>query len=211
MAATLSTTRIQDRTAALGPGSRAVVWFHGCALNCPGCIAKEMNDSIAFTVWTPDRLAEWALCRPDIEGLTLSGGDPFDQNMDALWAFVEAVKTQSDLTLVCYTGRTLAQLRATPAGSSQDRVLGAIDILIDGPYVESLNDGSLWRGSSNQQVHFLSDRYVDWRKEVDLAKSRELEVRMKADGSFDLTGIPPAGFLDSLTMRLKERGLELTR
>ncbi len=211
MAATLSTIRIQDRTAALGPGSRAVIWFQGCALNCPGCIAKEMNESITFTVWTPDRLAEWALSRPDIEGLTLSGGDPFDQNMDALWAFVEAVKTQSDLTLVCYTGRTLAQLLATPAGSSQDRVLGAIDILIDGPYVESLNDGSLWRGSSNQKVHFLSDRYVDWRKEVDLAKSRELEVRMKADGSFDLTGIPPAGFLDSLTMRLKERGLELTR
>lgn len=210
MPATLTTVRLQDQTTALGPGKRAVIWFHGCALNCPGCIAKEMNEATSFTEWAPADLADWVLTRTDIEGVTLSGGDPLDQNAEALWEFVDTIRGKSKLTLLCYTGRTWAQLQHAPAGSLIHNILSALDVLIDGPYVETLNDGSLWRGSANQEVHFLSDHYAEWKSVVNTAKSRKLEVTMAKDGSFDVTGIPPAGFLQSLKIRLNEKGLSLT-
>jgi anaerobic ribonucleoside-triphosphate reductase activating protein len=206
----LTTVRLQDQTTALGPGKRAVIWFHGCALNCPGCIAKEMNEATSFTKWTPADLAKWVLSRPDIEGVTLSGGDPLDQNAEALWELVDTIRTKSKLTLLCYTGKTLGQLQHAPTDSFIHKILSAIDLLIDGPYVETLNNGSLWRGSANQQVHFLSDRYADWKSEVNTSKNRKLELKLAQDGAFDLTGIPPAGFLKSLQIRLKEKGLSLT-
>jgi len=207
----LRTARMQDHTAALGPGIRAVVWFHGCALNCQGCIAKEMNESSSFTAWAPTQLADRVLSVKGIEGVTLSGGDPFDQQLDALWEFMEAIKLKSDLSILSYTGRTLSHLRNDPNESAIQKILGALDILIDGPYVESLNDGSLWRGSSNQKVHFLSARYASLENMVATEKSRKLEVNLSSSGDFDLTGIPPVGFLESLQTRLLEKGLLLRR
>jgi anaerobic ribonucleoside-triphosphate reductase activating protein len=211
MRAMLRTVRMQDQTAALGPGIRAVVWFHGCALNCQGCIAKEMNESNSFTVWSPTQLAERVLSVKGIEGVTLSGGDPFDQSLEALWEFIEAIKKKSDLTILSYTGRTLSHLRSEPNESVVHKILSAIDILIDGPYVESLNDGSMWRGSSNQKVHFMSARYSNLENSVATEKSRKLQVNLNSNGDFDLTGIPPVGFLESLQARLLEKGLLLRR
>ncbi len=188
-----------------------MIWFHGCSLKCPGCIAKEMNDSVTFTSWKTTQLAKRILSIEGIEGVTLSGGDPFDQPAEALAEFIEEVRTKSRLTFVCYTGRTLWQLQHAPVESFSLRVLGALDILIDGPYVEGLNDGSLWRGSSNQRVHFLSAHYAHWESAIRTEKNRKLEFNLSADGAFDVTGIPPAGFLDSLQSRLLEKGLSLTR
>ncbi len=172
-------------------------------------MAQSMNDDPVHEAWSPTALAE-RLCRiAGIEGITLSGGDPFDQPPEALCAFTEAVRHHSDLSIMVFTGRTLAQLRRQIEPALSDRLLATIDILVDGPYVEELNDGSLWRGSSNQEIHFLSPRYALLRPLVESSRARGLEVSVRGGRELEITGIPPRGFLAGLNRQLDARGLTL--
>ena len=197
--APLRIARLQEHCAVLGPGSRAVVWFQGCSLSCPGCIAAKMNSAQPSLATTPERLAAWCLSIEGIDGLTLSGGDPFDQPLDALATFLEAVRAAAPLGVMLYTGRTLAQLRAS-RDPSMPRVLAGTDILIDGPYVEALNDGIGWRGSSNQIVHRLGQRSQGAERAA--TEPRRLELSIDAAGTVGMAGLPQRGRGSELADRL---------
>jgi anaerobic ribonucleoside-triphosphate reductase activating protein len=172
-------------------------------------MAQTMNDDDAHESWTPSALAD-RICRlGGIEGVTLSGGDPFDQPAEALCALTETIRCNSDLTIMVFTGRTMAQLRRQLPPALAERLFATIDLLVDGPYVEELNDGSLWRGSSNQEIHFLTPRYAHLRSLVASSRSRGLEVSVRNGRELDITGIPPRGFLAGLHRRLDARGLML--
>ena len=89
---------------------------------------------------------------PLLDGITLSGGEPFCQP-EALIPIAEAVKKMGK-TVFAYTGYTLEQLlelgRERPAIL---QLLRLCDTLVDGPYIESLRDLDLqFRGSSNQRI-----------------------------------------------------------
>lgn len=205
----LRVARIQEQSRALGPGTRAVVWFQGCSFDCPGCIAAEMNRSDDFELSTPGELACRILEIIGIEGVTLSGGDPFDQPLELLAEFLEELGNHSDFSVMCYTGRTLKQLRRAACAEVIERILSRVDILVDGLYVESLNDGRVWRGSSNQEIHFLSPRYHHLESSVLESRDRKLEVTVGPTHQIEITGIPPAGFMDRLRGELKSRDLSL--
>jgi len=205
----LRVARFQERSLALGPGTRAVVWFQGCSFDCPGCIAAEMNRSKDFDLTTPSNLVDRVLQISGIEGVTLSGGDPLDQPLDLLADFLEELGQRSDLSVMCYTGRTLQQLRRDGQAEMVERILRCVDILIDGLYVEAMNDGSAWRGSSNQQIHFLSPRYHHLETSVLESRDRELEVSVSRSHQIEITGIPPTNFMDRLRTQLKSRELSL--
>jgi anaerobic ribonucleoside-triphosphate reductase activating protein len=209
-AAFLTVSRFEPRTMALGPGERAVIWFHGCSFNCHGCIAAEMNASAEFAQVPVERLMRTVAAIPDIEGVTLSGGDPFDQNIESLALLLEQLRACSPLSVMCYTGRTLAQLRTGAKAAAHDRVLANVDVLVDGLYVDSLNDGRAWRGSSNQQVHFLTPRYRHLENSVSSSTDRKLEVTLDRSGRLRITGIPPSGFLGRLGQELTLRGLTIS-
>ena len=183
----------------LGPGVRCVVWFQGCSLNCRGCIAAEMNAAPPLVTTTPVALADWCGSIRGIQGVTLSGGDPFDQPLDALADFLIRLRKQTSLNVMLYTGRTLSQLRASECPDVAT-ILTLVDILIDGPYVESLNDGIGWRGSSNQRVHYLSDSSVfepDGGEE-----NRRLEVKLDAKGALSVVGLPTRGRANQFALQL---------
>ncbi len=205
----LQVSRFQERTEVLGPGTRAVIWFRGCSLRCPGCMAEAMNNDETHEAWTPQALADRVCRLHGIEGITLSGGDPFDQPLESLTAFTEAVRHNSNLSIMAFTGRTLPQLQRQIPSTLRERLLANFDVLVDGPYVEELNDGSLWRGSSNQTIHFLTPRYAYLRPHVETSHNRGLEVSIRNGREVEFTGIPPKGFLDSLTGRLAKQGLRL--
>lgn len=205
----LRIARFQDRSRALGPGTRTVIWFQGCSFDCPGCIAAEMNRSDDFELSTPVDLSVRVLRVSEIEGITLSGGDPFDQPLELLAEFLDELSRRSDLSVMCYTGRTLEQLRRDARADVIERILNRVDILVDGLYVESLNDGRVWRGSSNQQIHFLSPRYHHLEASVFESRERKLEVSVGAAREIEITGIPPAGFMERLRGELKSRDLTL--
>jgi len=104
------------------------------------------------------------------------------------------------LTVVCYTGYTLEHLRARK-DLWIDRLLGSLDLLIDGPYVREKAANLPWRGSANQRVHFLTERY---RSQESMAnESASLVEFIVGEEEFTATGIWPEGFLERLQERLR--------
>ena len=146
-----------------------------------------MNASPPESLLSAGDLAQWVVSRRDVEGLTLSGGDPFDQPLDALAEFLEQIRASSSLGVLLYTGRTLEQLTARGDGAV-GRVLSLVDILVDGPYVAALNDGLGWRGSSNQKIHVLGDRVGGYLPGQ--LSPRRIELEVSGSGEVRLTGMP---------------------
>jgi len=130
------------------------------------------------------------LATPDLDGITLSGGEPFAQ-AGALAELLQRIRKQQDFGVMAYSGYRLGQLQGkAKTDSGIARLLNGIDLLIDGRFVSHLNDGAALRGSSNQQVYAMSDRY----KADDLATSRDVEIHILEAGSM-IVGVPGAAQL----------------
>ncbi|MDE6556484.1 MAG: anaerobic ribonucleoside-triphosphate reductase activating protein [Duncaniella sp.] len=129
-----------------GPGLRTSVYLAGCDHRCPGCHNPQSWDHDGGTEMTVDEIVE-RIDREDFD-VTLTGGDPFFAPGQLL-SLLKAVKERGR-NVWCYTGYTYEQLLADPLRSP---LLEWIDVLVDGPYVESLRSVSLpFRGSSNQRL-----------------------------------------------------------
>ena len=197
--------RIKDSTAVLGPGNRVAIWFHGCTRRCPGCIASGMNGSADYARYAPEALSSRVLAVEGVEGVTISGGEPFDQNSKPMAVFLSSVRA-AGLSVMAYTGYLREELE-----SDKDKcgLLGFIDILVDGPYVEGEDHGELWRGSANQRMHFLTERYSGIAASIEGRKGRDLEFELGRGLDFSFTGIPPRGFRNRLAERLGQKGMEI--
>lgn len=128
-----------------------VLWCQGCSLNCHGCQNKCTHaaaEGKEFTKKEEDMiLAE--LRRAQINRLTLSGGHPLEPyNIEACLKLCKRVKSELPSTQIwCYTGWLWEDVK------NLELIKYYVDVLVDGPYVESLRDITLpWRGSSNQRV-----------------------------------------------------------
>ena len=149
----LQVDRIQEKTKALGPGCRAVVWFHGCSRGCPGCIAAEMNRSEEFESCTPQQLADRICALEGIEGITLSGGEPMDQPAGALAEFLRQIRARTGLSVMVYTGYLLDELKPMPG---KPEILGMIDILVDGPYRQDWTMAARYYRLAAKQGHAVA-------------------------------------------------------
>ncbi len=138
---------------------------------------------------SPHDLAQKILSVPGLEGLTISGGEPFLQ-AESILKLVRLIRTNSPLSIICYTGFKLADLKQMKDPAVQE-IISDIDVLIDGPYVDELNDNLGWRGSTNQTVHFLSGLYRE-RVEDFHTRRRDIEVHLHDDHRL-LVGIKPKG------------------
>jgi anaerobic ribonucleoside-triphosphate reductase activating protein len=154
-----------------GPGERAVIWLQGCTLHCPGCINQKFLDfKPRYIVHPPDLLCQILCARQDLEGITVTGGEPFDQP-DGL-SILLCLAQQQGLSTLVYTGYTLDYLRSRQE-ELYETILKSVDILIDGPFVAAQRGDFLGRGSANQRILYLSSRYdpyllgtpVDWFNE----------------------------------------------
>ena len=184
-------------TQALGPGKRYALWVQGCPFRCKGCLAP---DSLPFSGGESIpilQLAAEVLAVPGLEGITLSGGEPFAQAA-ALTQLVEWLKS-AGLGVIVYSGYTLAALRKQEQTDPAIHAFFAqIDLLIDGAYVASKDDGKSLRGSANQQLHFLSDRYQTIAPEYYGLAQRQVEFHMQDDGLM-LVGVPGKQTLKKVT------------
>ncbi|MBR0307464.1 MAG: anaerobic ribonucleoside-triphosphate reductase activating protein, partial [Mogibacterium sp.] len=133
-----------------GPGFRYVVFVQGCPHRCPGCHNPESHDFDGGYDITVGEVFEQIMANPNLRGVTFSGGEPFEQT-EALLELAHLVKG-AGLTLMSYSGYTLEELEARHAAAT-DKLLGLLDILVDGRYIESLRNLTLiYRGSENQRV-----------------------------------------------------------
>jgi anaerobic ribonucleoside-triphosphate reductase activating protein len=140
----------------LGPYKRFGLWVQGCHRDCPGCIAKMSHNEADGRLIDTGALSWEIIAAKEIEGLTISGGEPFLQ-ASALAELIRKVKAFKDVGVIIYTGFLREELDALPGGTE---LLSLTDLLIDGPYIQSLDDGKSLRGSSNQRVHALTPRYA---------------------------------------------------
>ena len=197
------------RSYANGPGARAVVWVQGCPLGCPGCFNPQTHSFEPRELLTVDELAERILILElqGIEGVTYSGGEPFAQ-AEALAELSERLREQR-LSLMSYSGYTIEQIRRS-GEPAKLKLLSLLDILVDGPFVMAEKRPLLWRGSANQRVRFLTERYRHLAPLVD-REAQRMEVAVSSDGQLMLTGFP--GIVEERRLRalLKhEYGLQLT-
>lgn len=174
-------------TRALGPGLRSAVWVQGCPFRCPGCLAPDWIPLRPARGVGPDDLAAELLADPDVNGLTFSGGEPMLQ-ATALAAVVRAARRRRDVTLICFTGYRLAELRRRPPDPGVGELLAETDVLIDGRYVAARNDNRGLRGSDNQHVHLLTTRLAGAYEGL-AGGPRLTEIRLR-DRSAMLVGVP---------------------
>jgi anaerobic ribonucleoside-triphosphate reductase activating protein len=141
----------------LGPGQRLVIWVAGCRKRCVGCISPEIQDTGRGKLINTDELANHLLNIPHtLDGLTISGGEPFDQ-ADALSDLIRAVKRDRiEWTVIVYSGYCLITLKKRESCRS---LLENTDVLIDGPFRSQIPSTSSLIGSGNQHIHFLSTKF----------------------------------------------------
>lgn len=155
---------------AAGPGRRMVAWLQGCLKRCPGCANGPFLTRRESQLFSVEELLEKISAQDGIDGITLSGGEPLLQ-AEALTPFLEEVHSKG-LNIVSYSGYTLEELQAQHKAAI-DAFLQHIDLLIDGEYQQALPRAGAYRPSSNQRLHFLSNRISpeDCREVVETAFS----------------------------------------
>lgn len=172
---------IEPKSRANGPGSRFVVWMQGCTLGCAGCFNPTTHDARSGHEVSIDDIAA-QMAASGSEGLSLSGGEPLQQ-VSASIALLDAARALGMSTLA-FSGYTIDEIRALPDGEA---VLERLDVLVDGRYVASERLATGLRGSKNQRIRVLTDRYT----QADVEATPVAEIRIGKDGAIILTGVDP--------------------
>ena len=167
-----------------GPGLRAVVWVQGCSLGCPGCFNPQTHPRQGgVAVQVDDLLDELKMLKGQIEGLTISGGEPLQQ-MPALLELLRKLRRETSLSVLAFTGFSWDEVQRMP---HRRKLLANLDVLIAGRFVASQRLAQGLIGSANKTVHFLTQRY-NW---YDLQITPPAEVWIGRNGEIELSGIDP--------------------
>ena len=141
--------QIRKYDIANGPGIRTSIFVTGCSLNCKNCFNKEYQNPNFGNPWTQreDALIISYLNDPNIEGLTILGGEPFE-NAEGLVDLLRKINTNKSIWI--YSGYTYEYLIKN---EKTLELLDLVDVLVDGPFIESMKDLNLYfRGSKNQRI-----------------------------------------------------------
>ena len=188
------------RSAANGPGIRAVVWVQGCPHRCRGCFNPSSWSFSPVLPVSAEEIAGRILATGGIDGVTFSGGEPFAQ-AGAL-AIVGGLVREAGLTVVTYTGYTYGQL-AAGTDPAWKLLLDATDLLIAGPYIDTLASCSEPHiGSSNQQVISLTGR-VCTESPHGQVPGEIIEFSVGPDGMVTTTGFPKETMLRQIAARCR--------
>lgn len=183
----LNLARVLERTWAEGPGVRFCLWVQGCTRSCPGCCNAAMQPLEAREIVSPDEISARIVetqAAYGIEGVTFLGGEPFLQ-ASGLAQVAEFAQARG-LSVMVFTGFTFDECRSLPDG---ERLLGATDVLVDGPYEKDKPEKCRnWVGSRNQKFHYLTARY-DPSIETDKRYRHVMELKLGNIG-YLLNGCP---------------------
>lgn len=187
----------------LGPGKRIGIWFNGCKHACKGCSNPELWELRKEYKTSNDvikQLADSVANSNFVEGFTLTGGDPFEQPEALLQVLKYINQINSDV--IVYTGYKYEEIK-----EKHSEILKYISVLIDGPYVEDMNDNSFLRGSSNQNIIILKDEYRDKYESYIRDGKNEIQ-NFSARDSVISVGIHRKGYERNLEDIVKKMRLE---
>lgn len=195
--ALVSMARFLASTRAEGPGERTAIWVQGCSVRCPGCFNPHLFSFRGGSRVAPHDLVARIL-DAGTEGLTLLGGEPFDQA--AALAKVAAGVREAGHSVMTFTGYTLAQLRRAVGAGRRDveALLGETDLLVAGPFLrDQIDTARPWVGSTNQEFVLLTDRFPDLLDELSGTPDR-IEISVDASGQVGVNGWAELDILDGL-------------
>lgn len=173
---------ILDRSRSNGPGERMVVWFQGCDLGCPGCCNPQTHAFQPQLTVSAEAIAEQAIAAgAEIEGITLSGGEPLAQT-PGLLRLLQLIRSRSSLSILLFSGYRWEEIQSLPLGID---ILRMTDVLVAGRYVYHQARRTGLVGSANQRIHLLSNRYT--LKQV--TATPEIEICIGPRGDVLSTGI----------------------
>ena len=170
------------------PGARSLtIWVNGCSRNCKGCISAEANRMRAPIVLS-ERFVALMYKEGGYDLLILSGGEPFLQVSELARTINEiALLTGKKPPVICYTGNTKEGIEERNDAAAK-ALLSLTDLLIDGEYIQELDSNDRYKGSDNQRMIFLTDRFSP---EDFPPMKRSISIRLGSD-HLAMSGIPTA-------------------
>lgn len=170
-----------------GPGRRIVLWVQGCGLGCPGCF-NPGSHAPAEAERSVEALAEEILRSAEgHDGLTFSGGEPFEQ-APALAALATRIRAERpSLSMMAFTGFDWAELSGAAAPAGAGALLKQLDWLVAGRFVARRPGVRRWRGSANQRLWVLGRPLPAGVLDQGL---EEAEIHVQPDGKVLASGFP---------------------
>lgn len=197
----ISISRVHFPITTLGPGRRLGIWLQGCSIRCPGCISVDTWKANVGETSVPllmETVRPWIAAA---QGITISGGEPFDQP-EALRQLLGALRAQTTVDILVYSGHPFAELKRWLKQSPD-----LIDVLISEPYVESESQTLALRGSDNQQMHLLTklghQRFAAYSN---TAGERRFDIMFDDAGTVWMAGIPGRKDFNRLRTFLRDEG-----
>ena len=135
-----------------GPGFRFTLFTQGCPHNCEGCHNPETHDFNGGSEMSTDEIIKKLLSNPLTDGITFSGGEPFEQAGDC--AVIARTARENGLNVWAYSGYTFEELlEKAEKQPGVMELLKLTDVLVDGRFILAQRSLSLkWRGSANQRI-----------------------------------------------------------
>jgi anaerobic ribonucleoside-triphosphate reductase activating protein len=191
----------EPRSTVNGPGVRAVLWVQGCGKRCPGCFNPEFLPREAGRLVGVDEVVGWIVAAngsPDgvLEGVTFSGGEPFDQAEPL--AEVAGAARGLGLGVFVFTGYPWRELELGREPGWRELIRGC-DLLVAGPYEQDRPGAHPLLASGNQELVYLTERYRGW---LFGGLRKQTELRIASDGGVRLTGFPSATLITSMNTKL---------
>ncbi|AMR66164.1 4Fe-4S single cluster domain-containing protein [Aquipseudomonas alcaligenes] len=202
----LSLSRVHFPVTTLGPGRRLGIWFQGCNIRCAGCISADTWGSGHRRIALPQLLADIQPWLEEAEGITISGGEPFEQ-FDALLQLLNELRRRSRADILVYSGYSLEQLKPR-----LHEAHGLIDALISDPYQQQQKQTKALRGSDNQRLNLFTElgraRLAEYERPLQ-PDDKALDLMFDDNGSIWMAGIPQRDDLLRLRDLLQDQGHQL--
>ena len=174
-----------------GPGDRFVIWTQGCRKMCKNCYNPETWSHYRNNLIDIDLLVE-EIKNSSTTGVTISGGDPFEQPEELFYLLGEIKQLDLSDGVIVFSGYTIDEIRVR---EELRKSLDYIDVLIDGLYIDEKRITNGLAGSSNQEFHFLTDKISRSGINID----QEVEIHSLGE-LIQITGFP---LIDKINMKLK--------
>jgi anaerobic ribonucleoside-triphosphate reductase activating protein len=207
MTARISVSRIHFPVTTLGPGRRIGIWFQGCSIRCPGCISMDTwardrgNTTIEKVV---DAITPWI---PAADGVTVSGGEPFDQPL-ALFELLARIRSKTEADILVFTGYPWTSVSGMLVSSP-----ALIDALVTGPFDINRQQTLALRGSDNQELHLNTERgrarFASFERPA-TERDRSVDVMFDENGDVWFAGIPARDDFRRLQALLESTGSTLS-
>lgn len=196
-------SRIHFPVTTLGPGRRIGVWFQGCSIRCNGCVSADTWVASKGGVLVHEIMRAIDPWLNQAEGITISGGEPFDQP-EALIELLKQLRSKTSIDILVYSGHTFEKIAPLV-----NQCNGLIDALISDPYEENTPQTLVLRGSDNQRLHYLTVLgETRFRKFARTLKSSDktFDIMFEEEGAIWLAGIPKRDDMQRLKTILAKEG-----